>query len=45
VQGNADENTLARIQDAARRGAEGGYQLMLKDLKQNGPARQLINRR
>jgi lambda family phage tail tape measure protein len=45
VQGNADENTLARIQDAARRGAEGGYQMMLKDLKQNGPARQLINRR
>ncbi len=45
VQGNADEATLARIQDAARRGAEGGYQIMLKDLKQNGPARQLINRR
>ncbi|MFK9079599.1 phage tail tape measure protein [Pseudomonas neuropathica] len=45
VQGNADEATLARIQDAARRGAEGGYQMMLKDLKQNGPARQLINRR
>ncbi|VVM59161.1 phage tail tape measure protein [Pseudomonas fluorescens] len=45
VQGNADENTLVRIQDAARRGAEGGYQMMLKDLKQNGPARQLINRR
>jgi lambda family phage tail tape measure protein len=45
VQGNADEATLARIQEAARRGAEGGYQMMLKDLKQNGPARQLINRR
>ncbi|VVM93857.1 hypothetical protein PS673_02929 [Pseudomonas fluorescens] len=45
VQGNADENTLARIQEAARRGAEGGYQMLLKDLKQNGPARQLINRR
>ncbi|EJN25768.1 phage tail tape measure protein, lambda family [Pseudomonas sp. GM78] len=45
VQGSADEATLARIQEAARRGAEGGYQMMLKDLKQNGPARQLINRR
>jgi lambda family phage tail tape measure protein len=45
VQGNADEATLARIQEAARRGAEGGYQMVLKDLKQNGPARQLINRR
>jgi lambda family phage tail tape measure protein len=45
VQGNADEATLARIQEAARRGAEGGYQMMLRDLKQNGPARQLINRR
>ncbi|MFU2330329.1 phage tail tape measure protein [Pseudomonas sp. NFX98] len=45
VQGNADDATLAKIQDAARRGAEGGYQLVLKDLKQNGPARQLINRR
>ncbi|MNQ81421.1 hypothetical protein D3C85_964430 [compost metagenome] len=45
VQGNVDEATLSRIQDAARRGAEGGYQMMLKDLKQNGPARQLINRR
>ncbi|MCH4880111.1 phage tail tape measure protein [Pseudomonas sp. TMW22090] len=45
VKGNADESTLAQIQDAARRGAEGGYQLMLKDLKQNGPALQLIKRR
>jgi lambda family phage tail tape measure protein len=45
VQGSADEAMLARIQEAARRGAEGGYQMMLKDLKQNGPARQLINRR
>ncbi|MGF0241253.1 phage tail tape measure protein [Rhodococcus sp. IEGM1300] len=45
VQGNADDATLAKIQDAARRGAEGGYQLVLKDLKQNGPVRQLIARR
>lgn len=45
VQGNADEATLAKIQDAARRGAEGGYQLILKDLKSNGPALQLIKRR
>ncbi len=45
VQGNADEATLMKIQEAARRGAEGGYQLVLKDLKSNGPALQLIKRR
>lgn len=45
IQGNADDATLAKIQDAARRGAEGGYQLVLKDLKTNGPALQLIKRR
>lgn len=45
VQGSADEATLARIQQAARQGAQDGYALVLRDLKQNGPARQLINRR
>lgn len=45
VQGSADDATLARIQQAARQGAQDGYALMLRDLKQNGPARQLINRR
>jgi lambda family phage tail tape measure protein len=45
VTGGADDATLTKIQDAARRGAEGGYQLVLKDLKTNGPALQLIKRR
>lgn len=44
VQGSADDATLARIQQAARQGAQDGYNLMLKDLKTNGPARQLIAR-
>jgi lambda family phage tail tape measure protein len=45
VTGSTDDATLTKIQDAARRGAEGGYQLVLKDLKTNGPALQLIKRR
>ncbi|ELF6206750.1 phage tail tape measure protein [Pseudomonas putida] len=45
VQGTADEATLARIQQAAQKGAQDGYNLVLRDLKTNGPARQLIARR
>lgn len=42
VQGTADDATLARIQQAAQKGAQDGYNLVLRDLKMNGPARQLI---
>lgn len=45
VQGTADDATLARIQQAAQKGAQDGYNLVLRDLKTNGPARQLIARR
>lgn len=44
VQGTADDATLARIQQAALKGAQDGYNLVLRDLKMNGPARQLIAR-
>lgn len=44
VQGTADDATLARIQQAAQQGAQQGYNLVLRDLKRNGPARQLIAR-
>ncbi|MDH0749532.1 phage tail tape measure protein [Pseudomonas sp. GD03842] len=44
VQGTADDATLARIQQAAQQGAQDGYNLVLRDLKRNGPARQLIAR-
>lgn len=44
VQGTADDATLARIQQAAQKGAQDGYNLVLRDLKMNGPARQLIAR-
>lgn len=44
VQGSADESTLARIQQAARQGAEMGYQAMLKDFQRNGPARQMLRK-
>lgn len=44
VQGSADSETLTLIQQAARQGAQDGYNLVLRDLKQNGPARQMIAR-
>lgn len=44
VQGTADDATLARIQQAAQKGAQDGYSMVLRDLKTNGPARQLIAR-
>ena len=42
VEGSADEATLARIQQAARQGAIDGYNLVLRDFKQNGPARRML---
>lgn len=44
VQGTADDATLSRIQQAAEKGARDGYNMVLRDLKTNGPARQLIRR-
>lgn len=44
VQGSADDATLARIQQATQKGAQDGYNLVLRDFKMNGPARQLIAR-
>ncbi|WEJ23663.1 phage tail tape measure protein [Pseudomonas sp. SD17-1] len=44
VQGSADEATLARIQEAARQGAQAGYQMVLKDFRSNGPARQQLRK-
>jgi hypothetical protein len=43
--GGTDANTAAQLRQAALDGAHGGYQLMIKDLKSNGPARQLLARR
>ncbi|MHC8388407.1 phage tail tape measure protein [Pseudomonas sp. MDT2-39-1] len=47
-QGNPDENTAQQLKqaadDGATRGMKGGYEMMLRDLKQNGPAMQLIRR-
>ncbi|OOW04172.1 phage tail tape measure protein [Pseudomonas sp. MF6396] len=44
VQGSADEATLARIQEAAKQGAQAGYQMVLKDFRSNGPARQQLRK-
>ncbi|MBH3412709.1 phage tail tape measure protein [Pseudomonas putida] len=44
VQGTADEATLARIKEAARQGAQLGYQMVLKDFRSNGPARQQLRK-
>ena len=47
-QGNPDENTAQLLKqaadDGANRGMRGGYEMMLRDLKQNGTAMQLIRR-
>ena len=47
-QGNPDENTAQLLKqaadDGANRGMKGAYEMMLRDLKQNGPAMQLIRR-
>ncbi|WP_081311639.1 phage tail tape measure protein [Pseudomonas putida] len=44
IQGSADEATLARIREAATQGANAGYQMVLKDFKSNGPARQMLRK-
>ncbi|WP_448176620.1 phage tail tape measure protein [Pseudomonas putida] len=44
VQGSADDATLSRIQEAARQGAQLGYQMVLKDFRSNGPARQQLRK-
>ncbi|WP_433738205.1 phage tail tape measure protein [Pseudomonas putida] len=47
-QGSPDENTAQQLKqaadDGATRGMRGGYEMVLRDLKQNGPAMQLIRR-
>jgi lambda family phage tail tape measure protein len=47
-QGNPDSNTAEQLKqaadDGANRGMKGAYEMMLRDLKQNGPAMQLIRR-
>lgn len=44
-QGNPDDATISLVKDAAYQGAKGGYEMVMRDLKQNGPIRQLIARR
>lgn len=44
VTGNPDQDQLARMEDAMTRASNRAYQLMLGDLKRNGPAMQLIRR-
>lgn len=38
VQASVDKVTLARIREAAKQGAQLGYQMVLKDLRSKGPA-------
>lgn len=44
VQGDASESTVARLQEAARQGAEQGYRLVLQDFRRNGQALQLARK-
>ncbi|WP_395602214.1 phage tail tape measure protein [Pseudomonas sp. A1230] len=44
VNGNPDQDQLARMEDSMTRASNRAYQLMLGDLKRNGPAMQLIRR-
>ncbi|MBA1270907.1 MULTISPECIES: phage tail tape measure protein [Pseudomonas] len=44
-QGSPDDATISLVKDAAYQGAKGGYEMVMRDLKQNGPIRQLIARR
>ncbi|UVM65029.1 phage tail tape measure protein [Pseudomonas sp. B21-009] len=44
-QGAPDDATISLVKDAAYQGAKGGYEMVMRDLKQNGPIRQLIARR
>lgn len=43
--GDASGVSRDELKRAAQEGAQAGYQMMLNDLKQNGPARQMIARR
>ncbi|RMN87262.1 Phage tail length tape-measure protein 1 [Pseudomonas coronafaciens pv. coronafaciens] len=43
-QGNADAVSRAEVRRAAQEGAQAAYQMVLNDFKNNGAARQLINR-
>lgn len=43
--GSGDAVSRAELKQAAQEGAQAGYQMVLGDLKRNGAARQLINRR
>ncbi|WP_286917802.1 MULTISPECIES: phage tail tape measure protein [Pseudomonas] len=43
--GGGDAVSRAELKQAAQEGAQAGYQMVLGDLKRNGAARQLINRR
>ncbi|MPQ83816.1 phage tail tape measure protein [Pseudomonas sp. MAFF 730085] len=43
--GDASAVSRDELRRAAQEGAQAGYQLVLNDLKQNGPARQMIARR
>lgn len=44
-QGTPDDATINMVKEAAMQGAKGGYELVVRDLKQNGTIRQLIARR
>ncbi|SNY42461.1 phage tail tape measure protein, lambda family [Pseudomonas sp. LAMO17WK12:I6] len=44
-QGTPDDATVNMVKEAAMQGAKGGYELVVRDLKQNGTIRQLIARR
>lgn len=44
-QGTPDDATISLVKDAAFQGAKAGYEMVMRDLKQNGPIRQLIARR
>ncbi|MEA1762267.1 phage tail tape measure protein [Pseudomonas syringae pv. tomato] len=44
-QGTPDESTLSMVKEAAYQGAKGGYEMVMRDFKINGPIRQLAARR
>ncbi|WP_282410548.1 phage tail tape measure protein [Pseudomonas sp. PS02303] len=44
VNGNPDQEQLARMEDSMTRASNRAYEIMLGDLKRNGPAMQLIRR-
>lgn len=44
INGDVSPETVQMIEQATARGAQQGYQLVLKDLSRNGPARQMLRR-